>query len=62
MIDKSALTFIGLLIGVPLTIMGAFLFKLPVHLVYALAILEEVAKFILGFVRLKSRKWINNLT
>lgn len=49
-------------IGVPLTIMGAFLFKLPVHLVYALAILEEVAKFILGLMRLKSRKWINNIT
>ena len=50
------------LIGVPLTIMGAFLFKLPVHQVYALAILEEVAKFTLGLMRLKSRKWINNIT
>ena len=50
------------LIGVPLTIMGAFLFKLPVHQVYALAILEEVAKFTLGLIRLKSRKWINNIT
>ena len=50
------------LIGVPLTIMGAFLFKLPVHLVYALAIIEEVAKFIFGLIRLKSRKWINNIT
>jgi putative MATE family efflux protein len=49
-------------IGVPLTIMGAFLFKLPVHLVYALAILEEVVKFILGLMRLKSRRWINNIT
>lgn len=49
-------------IGVPLTIMGAFLFKLPVHLVYALAILEEVTKFILALLRLKSRKWINNIT
>lgn len=49
-------------VGVPLTIMGAFLFKLPVHLVYALAILEEVVKFILGLMRLKSRKWINNIT
>lgn len=50
------------LIGVPLTIMGAFLFKLPVHLVYALAILEEIAKFILGLIRLKSKKWIVNIT
>lgn len=49
-------------IGVPLTIMGAFLFKLPVHFVYALAILEEAAKLSLGLMRLKSRKWINNVT
>ena len=62
---KSALIIEGTtmwFIGVPLTIMGAFLFKLPVHLVYALAIIEEVAKFILGLMRLKSRKWINNIT
>lgn len=50
------------LIGVPLTILGAFLFKLPIHLVYALAILEEVTKLILGLFRLKSRRWINNIT
>ena len=62
---RSSLIIEGLtmwFIGVPLTIMGAFLFKLPVHLVYALAILEEVVKFILGLMRLKSRKWINNIT
>ncbi len=57
-IEGSTMWFIG----VPLTIMGAFLFKLPVHMVYALAILEEVVKFILGLMRLKSRKWINNIT
>ncbi len=57
-IEGSTMWFIG----VPLTIMGAFLFKLPVHMVYALAILEEVAKLILGLMRLKSRKWINNIT
>ena len=50
------------LIGVPLTILGAFVFKLPVHLVYALAVLEEVTKLILGLIRLKSRKWIHNIT
>lgn len=62
---RSALIIEGFtmwFIGVPLTIMGAFLFKLPVQLVYALAILEEVAKFVLGLMRLKSRRWINNVT
>ncbi|NLZ50013.1 MAG: MATE family efflux transporter [Clostridiales bacterium] len=62
---RSALIIEGFtmwFIGVPLTILGAFFFKLPVHLVYALAILEEVVKFILALMRLKSRKWINNIT
>lgn len=62
---RSALIIEGFtmwFIRVPLTILGAFFFKLPVHLVYALAILEEVVKFILALMRLKSRKWINNIT
>ncbi len=49
-------------IGVPLTILGAFVFKLPVYGVYALAILEEVSKCILGLIRLKSGRWIRNVT
>ena len=49
-------------IGVPLTILGAFVFKLPIYTVYALAIWEEVVKGILGIIRLKSGRWINNVT
>ncbi len=62
---RSALRIEGFtmwFIGVPLTILGAFIFKFPVHLVYGLAIIEEVVKCILGLVRLKSRKWIINVT
>ncbi|MGI6226524.1 MAG: MATE family efflux transporter [Peptococcales bacterium] len=50
------------LIGVPLTILGAFVFKLPVHLVYSLALFEEISKCVLGLLRLKSGRWINNVT
>ncbi|NLY75431.1 MAG: MATE family efflux transporter [Firmicutes bacterium] len=49
-------------IGVPLTILGAFVFKLPIYAVYALALLEEVVKGIIGTMRLKSGRWINNVT
>lgn len=49
-------------IGVPLTIIGAFVFKLPIYMVYALAICEEIVKGILGIIRLKSGRWINNVT
>lgn len=62
---RSALRIEGFtmwFIGVPLTILGAFVFKFPVHIVYGLAIIEEVVKCILGLVRLKSRKWIINVT
>lgn len=49
-------------IGVPLTILGAFVFKLPIYTVYALAICEEMIKGIIGIIRLKSGRWINNVT
>ena len=49
-------------IGVPLTILGAFVFRFPVYIVYALAIVEEISKCILGIRRLKSGRWINNIT
>jgi Na+-driven multidrug efflux pump len=49
-------------VGVPLTILGAFLFKLPVYTVYALAVWEEVFKCIFGVLRLKSGRWIKNVT
>jgi putative MATE family efflux protein len=54
--------FIIWLVGVPVTAAGAFLFHLPIHLVYALTLSEEVTKFIVGLGRYFSRKWINDLT
>jgi putative MATE family efflux protein len=50
------------LVGVPLTAAGAFLFHFPIHIVYALTLAEETTKFIIGFARYLSRKWINDLT
>ncbi|MGI6685302.1 MAG: MATE family efflux transporter [Bacillota bacterium] len=58
MIEGFTLWFIG----VPLTILGAFVFHLPVFLVYSLSILEEIAKCVMSFYRLRSGKWINNVT
>jgi Na+-driven multidrug efflux pump len=50
------------LVGVPFTAAGAFLLGLPVHLVYALTLTEEVTKFSFGLRRYFSRRWINDLT
>ncbi|HEX7621906.1 MAG TPA: MATE family efflux transporter, partial [Anaerolineales bacterium] len=54
--------FIIWFVGVPATAAGAFLLHLPVQLVYALTLSEEVTKFVLGLGRYFSRKWINDLT
>ena len=49
-------------IGVPLTILGAFVFGFPIYIVYALAMFEELAKCSLSALRFKSGRWINNVT
>lgn len=49
------------LIGVPSALLGAFVFKLPVYYVYALAMLDEIAKFFLFLWRKRSNRWIHNL-
>lgn len=48
-------------IGVPLAFIGASYFAFPIHIVYLLAKIEEVFKFIFGFKRYLSKKWIKNL-
>lgn len=50
------------LIGVPLAFLGAWVLNLPVYYVYALASTEELFKCIIAAFRLKSKKWLNNLT
>ncbi len=50
------------LVGVPFTATGAFLLHLPIYLVYALTLTEEVTKASLGLKRYFSKKWINDLT
>jgi putative MATE family efflux protein len=62
---RFALVLDGLIIwivGVPLTAFGAFVLDLPIYLVYALTLSEELAKGILGLWRYFSKKWIHNLT
>ena len=49
------------LVGVPMAYIGAFVLDLPVYFVYLCAMSEEATKWLLGFNRYFSRKWINNL-
>ena len=50
------------LVGVPLAFIGALVLKLEVHQVLILVTLEEVIKLVIGYPRVKSRKWIKNIT
>lgn len=56
-IDTAGVWFIG----VPLAFIGGLVWKLPIYWVYALIVLEEVFKAIIGVKRFMSKKWINNL-
>ena len=49
------------LIGVPAAYVGAFVFHLPVYLVYLMVMLEEIAKAFVSAWRFRSRKWIHDL-
>jgi len=49
------------IVGVPLALLGGFVWKIPVYWVYALVQIEEVTKMVLGIYRIYSKKWIHRL-
>lgn len=50
------------IIGVPLAFIGALVLKWPVYYVFLLVNLEEFIKFLISIPRIKSKKWIKDLT
>ncbi|GAB6167635.1 MATE family efflux transporter [Clostridium carnis] len=48
-------------IGVPMAFIGAGILGLPIYIVLLMVTLEEVCKFIISIIRLKSYKWIHNV-
>lgn len=50
------------LYAVPVAALSALVFKADIMIVYLLINIEELIKIILGAIRIRSRKWINNLT
>jgi len=49
-------------IGIPLAFLFGIILKLPLYVVYSTFFLEEFIKFIISFLRMKSKKWLKNLT
>ncbi|MDO5416387.1 MAG: MATE family efflux transporter [Lachnospiraceae bacterium] len=48
-------------IGVPLAFLGGLVWKLSISQVYALVMLEEVYKMVLGYWRYRQKRWLRNL-
>ena len=48
-------------IGLPMALIGTFVFKFPIYIVIAMTFAEEVVKCILCVKRLFSEKWMNRL-
>lgn len=48
-------------IGIPMAFLGGLVFNLPIYTVYALVLIEEIYKFILGVNRYRKKKWLRNL-
>ena len=57
-VDLGALFFIGL----PLALVGAFVFHWPLPIVYLLVRTETIVRTIASFIRYKTDKWVKNVT
>lgn len=51
----------GWMIGVPMAFLGGLFFGFPIHIVYAMVMLEEVYKAVFGYWRYRQKKWLRNL-
>lgn len=49
------------IVGIPLGILGAFVWKMPLEFVFALVHCKELAKLFLCLYRMASKVWIQNL-
>ncbi|NMA22283.1 MAG: MATE family efflux transporter [Spirochaetales bacterium] len=49
-------------VGVPIAFIGSMVLQLNITTLYLLLGLEEVTKMVLGLWRIKSKKWVNDLT
>ncbi|QHQ62141.1 MATE family efflux transporter [Anaerocolumna sedimenticola] len=48
-------------IGIPMAFIGGLVLHLPIYTVYAMVLIEEIYKFILGIKRYRKKKWLRNL-
>ncbi len=49
------------MIGIPMAVLGGLVLHLPIYIVYAMILIEEVYKLILAFIRYRKKKWLRNI-
>jgi len=49
------------LIGIPMAVLGGLILKLPIYLVFAMVLTEEIYKLIFSYIRYKKKKWLRNI-
>ena len=49
------------LIGIPMAVLGGLVLELPIYIVYAMILIEEVYKLILSYIRYRQKKWLKNI-
>ena len=49
------------LVGIPMAVLGGLVFKLPIYIVYAMIMIEEVYKLIFSYIRYRQKKWLKNI-
>lgn len=63
--DTKAALFLDVsgvwLIGIPMAVLGGLVFKFPIYIVYAMILIEEIYKLLLGYIRYRQKKWIKNV-
>ncbi len=50
------------LIGVPIALLGAFVFELSIYWVYLMVMAEELIKLVAAILRIRSGRWLRDLT
>lgn len=63
--DTKAALFLDVtsvwLIGIPMAVIGGLLLQLPIYIVYAMILIEEIYKLTFSYIRYKKKKWLRNI-
>lgn len=49
------------LIGIPMAVLGGLVLKYPIYIVYAMILIEEFYKLVLGYLRYMKKIWLRNI-